>query len=226
VGDARRALDTALAAQPGLAHAAARSGVALLAGGIAGGRCLGRRRRLAGVRQASLEFTCDLEQKFHSDSYSTYLARPISSMLAASLPGSREGNDWIRLTGGDRRYAIHTLHVPSKTAQPDGRFVALLAAAIAGCVHLWAQNIDTPIIIADGSLTIESRGVPWADWAAPARIREFTRTPENPSPMCDRHAGNHNRTVPINPGRNARWPCATPRPILQSTPQQRQGCRS
>ena len=42
-------------------------------------------------------------------------------------------------------------------------FVALLVAAIAGCVHLWAQN-DTPIIIADGSLTIESRGVPWANW--------------------------------------------------------------
>jgi hypothetical protein len=44
-------------------------------------------------------------------------------------------------------------------------FVALLAAAIGGCVHMWAQNIDTPIIIADGSLTIESRGVPWANYS-------------------------------------------------------------
>jgi hypothetical protein len=43
-------------------------------------------------------------------------------------------------------------------------FVALLAAAIGGCIHMWAQDIDTPIIIADGSLTIESRGVPWANW--------------------------------------------------------------
>ena len=43
-------------------------------------------------------------------------------------------------------------------------FVALLAAAIGGCVHMWAQNIDTPIIIADGSLTMESRGVPWANY--------------------------------------------------------------
>ena len=42
-------------------------------------------------------------------------------------------------------------------------FVALLAAAIGGCVHMWAQNIDTPIIIADGSLTIES-AVPWASF--------------------------------------------------------------
>jgi hypothetical protein len=38
-------------------------------------------------------------------------------------------------------------------------FEALLAAAI-----MWAQRSDTPIIIADGSLTIESRGVPWANW--------------------------------------------------------------
>jgi hypothetical protein len=44
-------------------------------------------------------------------------------------------------------------------------FVALLAAAIGGCVHMWAQgNNDTPIIIADGSLTMESRGVPWANY--------------------------------------------------------------
>ena len=37
-------------------------------------------------------------------------------------------------------------------------FIALLAVAIVGCVHMWAQRNDTPIIIADGSLTIESRG--------------------------------------------------------------------
>jgi hypothetical protein len=43
-------------------------------------------------------------------------------------------------------------------------FVTLLTAAIGGCVHLWAQRSDTPIIIADGSLTIESRGVAWANW--------------------------------------------------------------
>jgi hypothetical protein len=41
---------------------------------------------------------------------------------------------------------------------------ALLAIAIGGCVHIWAQNSDTPIIIADGSLTIES-AVPWASYS-------------------------------------------------------------
>ena len=45
-----------------------------------------------------------------------------------------------------------------------GVFVALLVAAIGGCALMWAQRGDTPIIIADGSLTIESRGVPWANW--------------------------------------------------------------
>jgi len=44
-------------------------------------------------------------------------------------------------------------------------FVTLLAVAIGGCVHMWAQRTDTPIIIADGSLTIESRGIPWANWS-------------------------------------------------------------
>jgi hypothetical protein len=29
-------------------------------------------------------------------------------------------------------------------------FVALLAAAIGGCIHMWAAGADTPIIIADG----------------------------------------------------------------------------
>jgi hypothetical protein len=43
-------------------------------------------------------------------------------------------------------------------------FVALLVAAIGGCFHAWAY-IDSPIIIADGSLTMESRGVPWANWS-------------------------------------------------------------
>jgi hypothetical protein len=44
-------------------------------------------------------------------------------------------------------------------------FVALLAAAIFGCVQMWAQRGDTPIIVADGSLTIESRGVQWANYS-------------------------------------------------------------
>jgi len=77
VGDARRALDTALAAQPGLAHAgrqeaewrcwlvASRAAAALGAGADS--------REYA--KQAS-NLLATLEQKFHSDSYSTYLARP------------------------------------------------------------------------------------------------------------------------------------------------------
>ncbi|HEV2444532.1 MAG TPA: hypothetical protein VGS58_01365 [Candidatus Sulfopaludibacter sp.] len=36
--------------------------------------------------------------------------------------------------------------------------LTLLAAAL-----VWAQS-DTPIVITDGSLTMESRGVPWSQW--------------------------------------------------------------
>ena len=76
-GDTRAALDAALAAQPGLARAgrqeaewrcwlvAARAAAALGAGA--------KSREYAG--QAS-NLLAGLEQKWHSDSYSTYLARP------------------------------------------------------------------------------------------------------------------------------------------------------
>jgi hypothetical protein len=76
-GEARQALDTALGAQPGLARAgrqeaewrcwlaASRAAAALGAGA--------KSREYA--KQASNLFAT-LEQKWHSDSYSTYLARP------------------------------------------------------------------------------------------------------------------------------------------------------
>lgn len=46
-----------------------------------------------------------------------------------------------------------------------GVTLVLLLAALAAGVHVWAEDGDTPIIIADGSLTIES-AVPWADFTA------------------------------------------------------------
>jgi len=86
-------------------------------------------------------------------------------MLAASLRGSRGANEagYGAREGTDAMIATHftfNRELRSLTVV----FVALLAAAIGGCVHMWAQDIDTPIIIADGSLTIESRGVPWANF--------------------------------------------------------------
>ena len=38
-----------------------------------------------------------------------------------------------------------------------------LTAMVIGGIT-WAQGTDTPIIISDGSLTMESRGVPWSQW--------------------------------------------------------------
>jgi hypothetical protein len=75
-------------------------------------------------------------------------------------------------------------------------FVALLAAAIAGCVHMWAQNnIDTPIIIADGSLTIESRGVPWTGYSGSGQNpRVHPHTTKSVTQVVIAMPGN-NRTV-------------------------------
>jgi tetratricopeptide (TPR) repeat protein/predicted Ser/Thr protein kinase len=76
-GDARRALDTALAAQPGLARAGRQEAewrcwlvASRAAAALAGGA---KSREYA--QQAS-NLLAGLEQKWHSDSYSTYLARP------------------------------------------------------------------------------------------------------------------------------------------------------
>ena len=55
-------------------------------------------------------------------------------------------------------------HFTRKQRGPMAVLVALLTIAIGGCVHIWAAGADTPIIIADGSLTIES-AVPWASYS-------------------------------------------------------------
>jgi hypothetical protein len=73
-------------------------------------------------------------------------------------------------------------------------FVALLAVAIGGCVHMWAQDIDTPIIIADGSLTIES-AVPWASFSGSgANTKVHPHTGKSVTKVVIAMPGN-NRTV-------------------------------
>ena len=73
-------------------------------------------------------------------------------------------------------------------------FAALLAIMIVGCVHMWAQGADTPIIIADGSLTIESRGVPWANWGGSGNTRVHPNTGKSVTKVVIAMPGN-NRTV-------------------------------
>ena len=81
-------------------------------------------------------------------------------------------------------------------------FVTLLAAAIGGCVHMWAQgNNDTPIIIADGSLTIESRGVPWANFGnSGGNTKIHPHTGKSVPQVVIDMPGNRNRTVTFSPG--------------------------
>jgi YbbR domain-containing protein len=69
-------------------------------------------------------------------------------------------------------------------------FVALLVAAI-----MWAQGAnDTPIIIADGSLTIESRGVPWANWGGSGNTKVHPNPGKSVTQVVIAMPGN-NRTV-------------------------------
>jgi cyanophycinase-like exopeptidase len=76
-GDARKALDAALAAQPGLAHAGRQEAewrCWLVAARAAAALGAGAKSREYALQASNLLAT--LEQKWHSDSYSTYLARP------------------------------------------------------------------------------------------------------------------------------------------------------
>ena len=91
-GDARKALDTALEAQAGLARAGRQEAewrCWLVASRAAAAQGKGAKSRDYAERASKLLAT--LEQKWHSDSYSTYLARPDIQYARSQL---------ARLTGG------------------------------------------------------------------------------------------------------------------------------
>jgi hypothetical protein len=52
--------------------------------------------------------------------------------------------------------------------------LALVSLLLAGLT--WAQGSDTPIIISDGSLTMESRGVVWSQYTAAGGTRRHPHT--------------------------------------------------
>ena len=73
--------------------------------------------------------------------------------------------------------------------------VTLLAAAI-----IQGAN-DTPIIIADGSLTIESRGVPWDGYGnSGGNTKVHPHTGKSVPQVVIDMPGNRNRTVTFSPG--------------------------
>ena len=105
--------------------------------------------------------------------------------------------DSARGRGTDAMIPTHlTFNLRSRTVV----FVALLVAAISGCVHLWAAAADTPIIIADGSLTIESRGVPWDSYSnSGGNTKVHPHTGKSVPQVVIAMPGN-NRTVTFSPG--------------------------
>jgi hypothetical protein len=56
-----------------------------------------------------------------------------------------------------------------------GILLVLAAVALGGAALLWAQP-DTPIVIGDGSLTMESRGVAWSAFTGSGRVRVHPHT--------------------------------------------------
>jgi hypothetical protein len=75
-------------------------------------------------------------------------------------------------------------------------FAVLLAAMIGGCVHMWAQddsNIDSPIIIADGSLTLES-AVAWSRYNSGPNTRVHPHAGKSVTQVVIAMPG-HNRTI-------------------------------
>ncbi len=67
----------------------------------------------------------------------------------------------------------------SKLAVPFKlRFAGIVLAlllAVGGGFYLWAQD-PTPIIIGDGSLTMESRGVPWSNFTGGGNTKTHPQT--------------------------------------------------
>lgn len=79
------------------------------------------------------------------------------------------------------------------TLRLAGIVLALLAAVLFGGAYLWAQG-DTPIVIGDGSLTIESRGVAWATFTGTGNSRRHPHTGKAVTSVAITMPGN-NQTV-------------------------------
>ena len=70
-----------------------------------------------------------------------------------------------------------------------GTVAALLTAAFALCVFGWAQGGDTPIVISDGSLNIQS-AVPWNQYTGPGDIKSHPHTAKSITKVAFTVGGN------------------------------------
>jgi hypothetical protein len=77
-----------------------------------------------------------------------------------------------------------------------GTVAAFLTAAFALCVFGWAQGGDTPIVIADGSLNIQS-AVPWSQYSGTGDIKSHPHTTKSVSSI-DATVGGKPQTISFN----------------------------
>jgi len=72
---------------------------------------------------------------------------------------------------------------------------ALLAAAFALCVFGWAEGGDTPIVISDGSLNMQST-VPWSQYTGAGDIKSHPHATKSVTSIAFT-VGGRNQTIPF-----------------------------
>ena len=65
-------------------------------------------------------------------------------------------------------------------------YLTAVVLTLAGAMALWAQG--TPIIIGDGSLTMESQGVPWPNYSTSGNTKSHPRAGQT---VTQQAAGGH-----------------------------------
>src|ERR1039458_6152801 len=103
---------------------------------------------------------------------------PISSLTAASWSGWRPRNDAMHDFKTEEEELVKMRR--QKTLSLAGTVAALLLAASALSVLGWAFAGDTPIVIADGSLNIQS-AVPWSQYTGTGDIKSHPHTTKSVS---------------------------------------------
>jgi hypothetical protein len=74
-------------------------------------------------------------------------------------------------------------------------YLTAVVLTLAGAMALWAQG--TPIIIGDGSLTMESQGVPWPNYSTSGNTKSHPRAGQTVTQVAITMP-NNNQTIPFS----------------------------
>jgi hypothetical protein len=108
-------------------------------------------------------------------------------LTAASWSGSRPRNDAAHDFKIDEEELVEMRR--QQRLRLAATAAALLTAAFALCVFGWAQGGDTPIVISDGSLNIQS-AVPWSQYTGTGDIKSHPHTAKSVTSIAFTVGGN------------------------------------